>query len=287
MKSTNWFTNVILLILLIALSFLTYKTSQKKEDDNADVALTPLVPEKVSSIQVNKKNKHTVIQRQDNAWFITKPVNIKANQFRIGSLLKLLTTNNFTEYASDDLDLERYGLLDSTLNVQVDDVNIVFGNTNPINQKRYILINNSMYLIEDNFYPLINSQLGTLVDQKLIADNKSEITGIKTTDFTLLRNKENRWGSTNDASSDDIIKTVTNWKNAQAFGVHDYVARDIHNKVEITFADDSMLTFIISDLQPWLIIARPELNLEYHFDNENIAKLLSTDHEEKIIEQAK
>jgi len=287
MKSANWLTNVILLILLIAISFLSYKTSQHKESENAVVALTPLVPEKVSRIQINKKNKHTVIQRQDGVWFITKPVNIKANQFRIGSLLRLLTTNNFTAYASEGLDLEKYGLFDSTLNVQVDDVNIIFGNTNPINQKRYILINDNMYLIEDNFYPLINSQLGTLVDQKLIADNKSEITGIKTTDFTLMRNKENRWGSTNDASSDDIIKTVTNWKNVQAFGVHDYVARDVHDKIEITFADDSMLTFIISDLQPWLIIARPELNLEYHFDNENIAKLLSTDHEENLIENAR
>lgn len=281
MKSSNWITNLALFFLVIVLSVLTYKTNQQKIIDNTVAPLTKLNIATVSRIQINKQNRVTLIEKNNNVWRMTQPISVKANKFRIGSLLKLLTTNNYTQYDISDLDLAQFGLLDSTLNVQVDDINIVFGNINPINNKRYLLINNSMYLTDDNFFPLVNSQIGTLVDQKILADD-IEITKIETDDFTLSKGDNNRWSSDSDLSPDDIVSIITHWKNAQAFGVHTYIERETLGEVVISFnAEVRAITFVITDKEPWLIIARPDLNLEYHFDDEMIAKLFFNQPEHK------
>lgn len=273
MKSTNWITNLALLALVIGLSVLTYRTNQQNIIDNTKEPLTSLQPDTVSSLLINKRGNQTLIEKQDGVWRITQPISVKANRFRIGSLLKLLTTNNYTRYAIDELDLEQYGLADSKLSVQVDDVNIIFGNTNPINHKRYMLIDNNMVLIDDNFFPLVNSQIGTLVDQKLFGDDVV-ITKIQTSDFTLSKDAENQWTDTRNASSDDIVKTIQHWENAQSFGVHNYVKRDILDTITITLSDGTTpITFLVTDTDPWLIIARPDLDLEYHFDEDMIDKL--------------
>ena len=270
--------------MLVALSILSHKLTTEKETENHVATLTSLTPEHVSNIQINKKISQTTIKKQDGVWNITFPVKIKANQFRIGSLLRLLNTNNYVKYPIDDLDLSQYGFSKSSLNIQVDDIIITFGGKNPINSKRYILIDNNMYLIEDNFYPLINSQLGTLVDHKLFSDNVV-IIEIQTTNFLLSKNDNNLWQSTDNATSDDIIKTLNYWKNAQAFGVHNYVQRKSLDVIKITVSNNTTpILLLITDKEPWLIIARPELGLEYHFDQSNIRNLLSTEHDEAVTE---
>ena len=284
MKLSNWLTNVVLLVLVVALSLLTYITNTKNKTNSIIPSLTTLDPQLVSTIKINKNDNQTVLNKQNNEWRIIQPIEVKANQLRVGSLLKLLTINIYAQYPIEDIDLSQYGLSDSVLNIEIDNTRIRFGSTNPINDKRYILINNNMYLIEDNFFPLINSQLGTLVDHRLFPDD-SEMTKIQTGNFSLTKNDKGHWVSSNNASSDKINKTVTYWKNAQSFGVHDYVQRKTLEDISITFNNSKASTrLIVTDKEPWLIIARPELGLEYHFDETYIDKLLSTEYNDSTIE---
>ena len=284
MKLSNWLTNVVLLVLVVALSLLTYLTNTKNKTNSILPSLTTLDPQLVSTIKINKNDNQTVLNKQNNEWRIIQPIEVKANQLRVGSLLKLLTSNIYAQYPIEDIDLSQYGLSDSVLNIEIDNTRIRFGSTNPINDKRYILINNNMYLIEDNFFPLINSQLGTLVDHRLFPDD-SEMTKIQTGNFSLTKNDKGHWVSSNNASSDKINKTVTFWKNAQSFGVHDYVQRKTLEDISITFNNSKASTrLIVTDKEPWLIIARPELGLEYHFDETYIDKLLSTEYNDSTIE---
>ena len=101
-----------------------------------------------------------------------------------------------------------------------------------------------------------------------------------------MKDGNNQRVSTDKASSDDIVATINNWKNAQAFGVRDYVERKVINDIQITLDNNATpIRFIVTDDEPWLIIARPELNLEYHFDEINIARLLSTKHDEIVVDE--
>jgi len=276
MTSVNWKTNLVLLLFLIALTIVTYHTNDKQNKANDQQPLSSILPENADRIQITKNNKVTLIEKQGDIWHLTQPINVKANQFRIGSLLNLLTTDNVTRYTSTDLDLSRYGLAQPSLSVVINDQIFDFGITNPINNKRYVLSGSSVFLIEDIFYPLINSQLGTLVDQKLLADSGT-ITKLQTNKFTLSKNTEGLWESSLTASADAINETISQWKNAQAFGVHDYSTHksDALDKISIYINNQlTPTTYIVTSKKPWLIIARPDLMLEYHFDAEMFERLL-------------
>ena len=59
MKSSNWLTNVVLLALVSALSFLTYTTNTEKTNSGIIPSLTDLDPKLVSIIKINKNDKQT------------------------------------------------------------------------------------------------------------------------------------------------------------------------------------------------------------------------------------
>ena len=208
---SRWRINIILLGFIFILSFFVYHSNEKEGSSKFQKHLSPLATTDVDSIQILKKDKTILLKKTNDIWNMTQPIAIKANQFRIGSLLQLLTTNNYVKYAIEDLDLKLYGLDQPRLSVLINDLKFYFGVANPINSKRYILFNNSMYLIDDVFYPLINSQLGTLIDQSLLPDDIA-ITRIQLPELTLEKSDTGLWRSNSQASADDIVKTLTTGK---------------------------------------------------------------------------
>ncbi|MDQ7072686.1 MAG: hypothetical protein Q9N32_03035 [Gammaproteobacteria bacterium] len=52
--------------------------------------------------------------------------------------------------------------------MQFNDHIFQFGTTEPISQHRYILHNNSVYLIDDNVAPLLKANAASFIDNKLI-----------------------------------------------------------------------------------------------------------------------
>jgi len=274
MVITQWKTNAILFILVVALSLLTYNTN-KKQKKPIQLPLSHISPQNVNQIQIFKNGESTVLHKKKNIWQITQPISVKANQFRIGSLLQLLTTNNYTKYDSANLKLKTFGLDTPSPVVKINDEIFSFGISNPINNKRYVLHNNTVYIIDDNFYPLINSQIGTLVDQNLFP-TETILSSLQTNQFNLSKNEKGLWKSSLPASADSINEMIHNWNNAQAFGVHDYTPTNKKplNNIKVVLQDQTKpIDFFIKSTQPWLIIVRPDLNLEYHFDAEMYDRL--------------
>ncbi len=156
----------------------------------------------------------------------------------------------------------------------IDKLKIEFGIDNPINHSRYVLVNGKVHTISDQFYPLIASQVGTLVSPNLLPRG-ADITRIQLPDQTLSKDKIG-WTSTNTKLTTDAIqKLVDAWKDAQAFGVHTYEPRKSKGRIEVSIkSQNKPLVFEISDLDPWMIIARPALNVEYHFNLKYVDRLL-------------
>ena len=76
---------------------------------------------------------------------------------------------------------------------------------------------------------------------------------------------------------DNINKTIDHWLHDQAFGVHEYLPRDTHGEVFVYLdnGQQQTISYIITDTDPWLILARPEIGLEYHLDIEAYELLIS------------
>ncbi len=85
--------------------------------------------------------------------------------------------------------------------------------------------------------------------------------------LTIDKNTRGLWQSTIDLPADTIIRTVQQWKKIQAFGVHQYMQRPSLGKIQIYLeSEKTPITFQLSDIHPWVILARPKLKLEYHLD---------------------
>ena len=179
------------------------------------------------------------------------------------------------KYTSAEIDSKKTGLDKPKTTIQFNKQVIAFGIINPATNLRYIKLNNSIYTIEDVYYPLISSHFGTLVSLNLLPPG-SEPTKLILQNQTIFKDEKGRWRSNIDSSADNVSRTLEHWSHDQAFGVHQYLQRKELGEVFIYISSSPQpIRYQVTDTDPWLIIARPEIGLEYHLDIEAYDKLIS------------
>ncbi|MDH5484526.1 MAG: hypothetical protein OEY43_04745 [Gammaproteobacteria bacterium] len=264
--------NLLLLIAVIGLATLAVLTADK---DDKTVRFIPGDKNTIENITIARTKGDIVLHKQNNQWQMITPYTLPAHEFRINQLLNLLQLMVEHSYPADKASLEKFGLLPAAASIKFDAIQIDFGITNPVNQKRYIHHQGKIALIEDKLYPLISSQPSSFLDLSLV-DRLSIIEKLILPDLALEKDSNNMWQSRgkNTVNADQVNELIANWKSAQAFGIHAYMPRKNLGKIEIQLNNKRRIIFEISDDKPWLILARPELNIEYHLDNSLINKLI-------------
>jgi len=264
--------NLVLFIVVIALAFVIYFS----EEPNTQLdQLTSIRTSDINSIRIHHNNNETILVINDSQhWGITQPISIAANDFRINSLLKLLSAPVHSQYSTDEISLSDTGLSNSSTNISFDDQTISFGINNAATNLRYVRLNNTVFTIEDVYYPLLSSNFSTLASLDLVPKS-SRIEKLILKNLTLSQNDNGLWQSNNEITADNINKILDDWRSTQAFGVHEYLKRNELGEVFIYLADlAEPITYTITDTDPWLILARPELGIEYHLDVDAYNKLI-------------
>lgn len=259
------FINLFLLLLLLA----AYVIFSAEDAPPAPERLTQLQIDEIRLIRIPRDNNNDiVIEKISDAsgkeiWQMQQPYSIKAHQFRVNTLLKLSQLPVEQSWSVDNLNLADYGLEPPRAHIQFNQQQITFGKTSPLNNKRYLLHNNKISLHADETYPLVSAQPASLVDLKLL--HQAEIVSLNAPQLKLYKNDAGHWQSHQQLTADQIQSILQQWKNAQAFAVHTYMPRKQLGKITIQFAQQ-VIEFEITDDEPWLILARPELGIEYHLD---------------------
>jgi len=264
-------TNIFLFIFIVALGTFLFTN---EIDQNGTFKLSDLTANSIQRIEIQHRQRHILIEKNDGQWQIKNPIAITANQFRIRTLLGMLETSSHAQYDVNGLDLKKYELENTETSIRLNDTLFEFGNTNPVNNYRYVKTGNTLHLIDDLFYPLVGSQIGTLVARELISENKT-INKLVLPEQTLGRDENGLWRGDKEISSDAIVETIYQWQHNQAFSVHDYTMHDALGEIQVYLSNtDTPINFVITATEPWLIIARPDLELEYHFNVEDYDALL-------------
>jgi hypothetical protein len=265
--------NLFLFIVAISLASVIYLSEEKSTSLDK---LSKINTSDITSIDIQHNQNLTSFKRsQDNHWHIIQPITIAANDFRINSLLRLLNAPVHKQYSVTDLDLNKIGLADPATTIRFNRQTISFGISNPATNLRYVKRDNYIYTIEDVYYPLINSHFSTLASLYLVPVN-SRIKKLVLLNQTISKDDRGLWKSNMDISADNIVKTLQHWQQAQAFGVHRYLQREEHGSVFIYLENQQQpVSYVITDTDPWLILARPEIDLEYHLDIEAYDNLIA------------
>jgi len=268
--------NILNLALLLIVAGLAAVIFFSEEENTALDRLTAIKPSDITSILIRHNKNKTLISRQDNdGWQITQPVDIAANGFRINSILKLINAPVHNKYSADKIDLKSIGLDSPDTTIKFNDQLISFGITNPATGLRYIKLGNTVYTIQDMYYPLLSSEVGTLVSLDLLPKG-SHIKKLILVNQTITKDEKGRWQSNINISADNINKTIDHWLHDQAFGVHTYLKRKQLGTVYIYLENrPHPVSYVITDTDPWLILARPDIGLEYNLDIEAYDKLVA------------
>jgi len=261
--------NLLLLITVISLATLIYFSEEKSTEFEK---LSKVDTSSITSIVIQHSKNLTEIHKiKNNQWSIVQPINIDANNFRIATLLELLSAPIHKKYSVTEINLDNIGLTQANTSIQFNDMLIEFGINNPATGLRYIRLGNFIYTIEDVFYPLLSSNFSTLVSLQLLPKN-SNITKLILANQIISKDIDNFWKSNITITADHINTVIDYWKNNQAFGIHKYFERESakpsgHDEVFIYLeSQEQPIRFVVTDTDPWLILARPEIDIEYHLD---------------------
>lgn len=263
-------------LLFFVLSLISISLLLLPDSKQTSTPLLALDRNTVTRITIKRPHNDIVLEKLNDDWIMRQPHHTRAHTFRIDRLLDLTDVVDVNSYDMNGLQLADYGLAPPRAEILFNDQLIQFGNSNPVNHKRYIRNQDRLFLIHDRLYPLISSQPTSFIDLSLLAKT-DRIQKLVLPKLTLSKDSQQHWTLENaghNFSADQAQTLIQHWQSAQAFGVHAYMPRKQLGDISIHLESGEVMQLQISDDSPWLILANRALGIEYHFDGKLIQQLL-------------
>lgn len=215
------------------------------------------------------------LRRADDSWQLVDPLRIAANNFRIDTLLRVLSTPVHAHIDAKPGELARFGLQPPRARLLLDGKEILFGDTEPINGRRYLLYDGKVALVDDTYFSHLSSSAANYVDPALLGENPS-LSSIALPHMRVHGGAENWHLDPGDdsVSAESISRLVSAWRQAQATAVRPYEqSLPWNGVVNVELADDN-LRFDIARTEYEVILGRKDLGIQYHLTKRTGARLL-------------
>lgn len=278
MKS-SYLTNLILLIVIAGLFWFSQKSSTT---NNTEVALSDIKADEINSILITRTERPEIkLSKHTTGWQLTQPISTDGNKTRIDLLLSLLssTIHSQLNHPSDEM-LKQLGLKPAILSLKLNEQLFVFGGIEPIDKRRYVLFNDTVYLIDDLVAPLLNVNATSFIDNRLfpLSDqvHKLQLPLLKDSELDAssnitISNQAGIWESVPIGfSKNKLASVVASWQQAAALQVTQKVLdkSDQNDSVamQVWFNEAAIpVEFIIRIDNRSLYITNIEKQLNYHF----------------------
>ena len=225
MKS-NYFIN---LILITVLAGLYWFINDEPTSNTATTPLTNISNEAIHHITISQTNRaDIVLKKLKQQWQLITPITARANQNRIKILLSILTIQPYRQQTIiAGQNLSQFGINKDSTNLVLNDHHFIFGDIEPIEQRRYVQHNNDLYLLEDTISPLLNTSASSFIDNRLI-QAQQHITKLTIPHYqqqsllkqtTSLQLNNGQWQSDSKQSADKLVEIIDNWQQAAALQV--------------------------------------------------------------------
>lgn len=267
------------LLLLIAVLVLLVIYQPGIDQPTGQPALIELDREAVDHILIRRTDAEDIeLERDDRgAWQLRQPLAIGASEFRVDSLLRVTASKSLGRFAADGVSLADYQLAQPQVELVLNRSHrIAFGGKTPLDHRRYVLFDGNVHLINDTLYYHLIGDVATFVRQRPLPEGAA-ISALELPQFSLMWHDQ-RWQlePADDAvSADHITRLLDGWKYASAMQVKGYDGRSGEAVTVTLEGKSSPLNFLLTAREPDLVLARPELGLQYHFPAESAAELLA------------
>jgi hypothetical protein len=269
--------NIILLVVVIGLTLLLINTD-KQEPVVENIPLTGIDPANVEMIQIDRKQSDVLrFSKAGIKWRMQAPYQLPANEFRINTMLKLLQAHSYTQFNKDDVDLNRFLLAEPELSIQFNDTRIYFGDTSPLAEQRYVLVDDRVHLINDSLYQQLQAPATFYLSTRLLPEG-IEIMSINFPEYSISM-ETGVWSVSpqSDISADKLVAIINAWQTLDAISISAYEATDKTESIHIDAGTAGRFEFIIAAPSPKLVLARPDIGIQYHISGYDTKRLFIPD----------
>lgn len=196
--------------------------------DSTTVTAITLIKEGETAFRLEKQ-----LSEAESGWQITKPLKISANPLKVKQLLSLISTNSLRQYRIKSDNLAKLGLEPTAWKIVFDtsrlpetgssssrkeNVVISFGKTEPVSQKRYVQVEDTVHLINDRVSQFIFGSPLMLANLDILPVDKS-VKEVHLPD-KIIRRVDGQWESSSPAeksvSQSTYKEFIDEWRYAQA-----------------------------------------------------------------------
>jgi hypothetical protein len=262
-----------LTLVLVAISLVLVVFYQPGlEPEPAPPSVTTQDPETISSIHVTRTMREPLrFTRQGDNWMLAGDPELPASEFQMPSLLSILQTATTRSYPAASLDLEAVGLQPPQAVLTLDDTVFSIGLTTALDNKRYIQLEDTVYLVDDKYQHLLNGGRTNFISRKLLPANGT-LTRLQLPDKTLSLTGNGQWQLTPAdpaVSSTDIQALIKNWENSRATYIHGYEGTAAIATITLETSDStSPVTLHLIRKSPDFVLARPDWGIQYHLQGQ-------------------
>lgn len=279
--------NLALVLVVAGLALLLFlRPGKETKPPPPEYPLSTIEPAQVKTIRIQAKGHDEARLSRgdgDSEWRLQEPVSVRADGSLIGSVLGDFGETTPTRYDVGDLDLSRYGLDEPSLKVWLNGSEFDFGDTNPLNSRRYIRAGQHVYLVADSLYRRLNVSPLTFAAKRLLP-GKAEISAIHLPGFTVTRDDDGHWQA--QPAPPNMAKgapqqLVDAWQGVYAMRVSrsdgkDESGQDKHTRVSIDIDGRKQpLVFEAFAGDGEFLIARPDKGLVYHVSSGSREQMLT------------
>ena len=267
--STRTLLNLGLAVLAVALVLVVVYRPGLEPGAAPQAIITDLAHGEVVSITVTRESpEQLTFTKQDGRWHLfTGERELPAAEFQVNALLRLLQATAENYYPAASLDLAQLGLEPPQATVSFNDMQIRFGVTEALEDRRYVQVDDTVYLINDQYQHLLTSEPHNFIMRTLLAE-RGAIARLELPGMTLSQSGAAHWqlDPANDSvSADALQQLIDNWKNASALYVSAYDGAETTERVTIhTTGQPEPLVLQVVSHAPDLILARPDWGIKYH-----------------------
>lgn len=216
------------------------------------------------------------LKREPDGWHMTAPLSLRADDDAVDSLLQLLALPTDAGFPADG-DLARYGLDKPAARLMVDDIELAFGGSQPLDQRRYVLLDGRVHLVNPLLFYRLSQNAYDWLDKHLLPAG-SEVLAIQLPQATVTQDAKGRWQvapADKNAGPETLARLAQAWQDARADNVAAIGKHAVEGEVALSLKGVAVpLRFQIYKDADSLVLARPDLGLQYQLDPMNRTMLL-------------
>lgn len=207
------------------------------------------------------------VHRTADGWQMAKPYELPADGLRMRALLALARAQSLARFPAADSPLSRYGLDPPRARIILGERVFDWGDTEPLDGRRYVLHGENVHLVADSFFPHLNADAASYLHPGPMGPD-AELVEIYLSG-TRLRLEDGRWRrEPPDAglSADRINALADDWATVRARSVSRFdPSLSWTQSVEARRADESgPRRFRVAWTDYEVVLGRPDAGIQYH-----------------------